>query len=235
MKLKVKVLSIILFITAILVIQLNSVTSARVFKSPSLGGATGLIATPTGHIGWGDADMAFDFGYHLVDDDNLDTTHIPKILFSFKRQFEAGFTYDTQEDDNQDFLLHTKFKFFDDSKKSAIAVGGNFQRLKIANKNYNAFQIYIAATFVSDFLNIPSETTVVLGKHFGDDPPVNNDNIDFSVGYDVNFIPKYLKNYVHWIIDFSKCDKLIHFHTDQFLHIFCKLFYAALISYGPLI
>ncbi len=203
MKLDVKAIAITLFITVPLVTQFNSMAFARAFKSPNLGGATGLIATPTGHIGWGDANMAIDMGYHLVNDDNRDTTHIPKVLFNFRNKFEAGFAYDTQEDDNEDILINAKFKFFDDKNKSAVAVGGNAQMLNMAGESYNAFQIYLAATFVSDFLNMPAETTVVLGKHFGDDPPVNNDDIDFSTGFDMNFFPQYLQNYVHWITEFA--------------------------------
>ncbi len=37
---------------------------------------------------------------------------------------------------------------------------------------------------------------------------------------------------VHWLIDFAKSEKWTTFHTDQFLHIFSKVAYVALIWLG---
>lgn len=36
----------------------------------------------------------------------------------------------------------------------------------------------------------------------------------------------------HCIIDFLKCERLIGFHSDQMLHLACKLGYAALLGAG---
>jgi hypothetical protein len=39
--------------------------------------------------------------------------------------------------------------------------------------------------------------------------------------------------FLHWLIDFGKCDKRYGFHTDQLLHICCKVAWAWLaISYA---
>ena len=34
---------------------------------------------------------------------------------------------------------------------------------------------------------------------------------------------------VHWIIDFAKCERWFGFHTDQFLHVLCKVIWVYLI------
>ncbi len=36
----------------------------------------------------------------------------------------------------------------------------------------------------------------------------------------------------HWIIDYCKCEDWIGFHTDQFLHIACKLLWFMLLGLG---
>ncbi|NCF13310.1 MAG: DUF3307 domain-containing protein [Verrucomicrobiaceae bacterium] len=38
--------------------------------------------------------------------------------------------------------------------------------------------------------------------------------------------------FLHWIIDFAKCENWAGFNTDQFLHYGCKIIYVALIYYG---
>ena len=35
---------------------------------------------------------------------------------------------------------------------------------------------------------------------------------------------------LHWIIDFAKCESWINFHTDQCLHILCKIAYVAVFA-----
>lgn len=32
---------------------------------------------------------------------------------------------------------------------------------------------------------------------------------------------------VHWVIDFAKCENWTGIHTDQFLHVMCKVLWAA--------
>jgi hypothetical protein len=37
---------------------------------------------------------------------------------------------------------------------------------------------------------------------------------------------------LHWVIDFTRCEKKIGFTTDQMLHVACKIVYAAVIGCG---
>jgi hypothetical protein len=37
---------------------------------------------------------------------------------------------------------------------------------------------------------------------------------------------------IHWFIDFIRCDNWISFSTDQLIHYFCKVVYAALLIWG---
>jgi hypothetical protein len=185
--------------------------SARAFKSQSIGGATGLIATPTGHVGWEDSDLAFDLGYHYIEDkDNFDNnTSIPKFSFTLFKKFEIGGTYDMQPDDaddknNKDALLHGKFQFHDGGGKSAVAIGGNYQMLEDSDIGYKAYQAYLAASYSGTFISdMSAETTIVIGKHWGDRKVVNKKDIDFSMGFDLDLLPSVFHGYVHWINDFS--------------------------------
>ena len=34
---------------------------------------------------------------------------------------------------------------------------------------------------------------------------------------------------LHWIIDFLKCEGITNFHTDQFLHVLCRILYVIII------
>lgn len=44
----------------------------------------------------------------------------------------------------------------------------------------------------------------------------------------------YIELIAHFIIDFSKCNKWINLHTDQFLHVTCKIFYVFYIFFEAL-
>jgi hypothetical protein len=37
---------------------------------------------------------------------------------------------------------------------------------------------------------------------------------------------------LHWLIDFAKCEGWTGFHTDQLLHVLCKIGYVAAIAYA---
>jgi hypothetical protein len=61
-------------------------------------------------------------------------------------------------------------------------------------------------TYAGTFLGMPAESTIVVGKTMGDDDKyyqADDKNIDFSMGFDLDFLPQFLKGYVHWISDFS--------------------------------
>jgi len=197
----------IIFFTAItsvfavsLLLSPTTVKSAP-FKSPSLGGTTGLISTPTAKTGWENAGMAVDLGYHYIGGGG--GSHIPKATIQLFGKFEAGAAYDIQDGDNQsDLLMHSKFNFYN-AGASALAIGGNLQLLNMGadGNNHTAGQVYLAVTYSGNFFSMPAETTVVLGKTFSEN--IGTSDIDFSMGFDLDFIPSVFKGYVHWINDFA--------------------------------
>lgn len=182
-------------IAAVLVPNLT----AQSLKGMSLNGQTGLIGIPSGRIGWErTSDFGFDLGYHAIIDD--DTTHIPKGSVSLFKLLEFSYAYDTQEDsDESDMIIGGKIQL--PTTRTAVAVGGNFQMIKINGEDENYQQIFLAATYPGDFFNMPAETTVVVGKTFGDNAP--DENIDFGMGFDLLLFPDIFQGYIHWINDFA--------------------------------
>lgn len=173
--------------------------SAQSLKGMSFNGATGLIAIPTGQIGWErTADFGFDLGYHAIIDE--ETAHIPKASISLFKLAEISFAYDTQfGDKNEDIILGGKIQL--PTKGTFVAIGANFQMLQTGGNDDNVTQIYLAATYPGNFFGMPSMTTVVVGKSFGD--PIPKSDIDFGMGFDLLLFPKVFQNYIHWVTDFA--------------------------------
>jgi hypothetical protein len=193
---------ILLFVFAVLIFGAGS-GFADTLKGMSLNGSTGLIGIPSGRIGWErTSDFGFDLGYHAIFDDDV-TTHIPKASVSLFKMLEAGFAYDTQgeENDDDDQIIHGKIQL-PIQRATAIAIGGNAQMISDAAGNEENYQqIYLAATYPGDFFNMPAETTVVVGKTFGENTV--DENIDFGMGFDLLLFPDVFQGYIHWINDFS--------------------------------
>lgn len=202
--------------TFVLVLFISLVSGnafAEAFKSPSFGGTTGLVSTPTANTGWEDAKIGLDVGYHYINNDNDDSSHIPKVTLQLFNIWELGVAFDLQDraaQDENDMILHTKINFYN-AGSSALAIGGNLQFIDMGrddgepNGGYADHgtygQLYMAVTYSGNFFSMPAETTLVVGKTFGDN--YDNSNIDFSMGFDLNLLPQYLKGYVHWINDFA--------------------------------
>jgi len=189
---------IVLFLAILLCAGMGSIT-AQSLKGMSLNGSTGLISIPTGQIGWErTANLAIDLGYHAVMDN--DTAHIPKASLSLFKLAEVSFAYDTQfGDDNEDIILGGKIQL--PTTGTFVAIGVNFQMLKQGGNDESVTQIYLAATYPGNFFGMPSMTTVVVGKSFGD--PIPKSDIDFGMGFDLLLFPKVFQNYIHWITDFA--------------------------------
>jgi hypothetical protein len=170
---------------------------AQSVKGMSFNGATGLVSIPTGKIGWEKSNFAIDLGYHAIISD--ETAHIPKIGVSLFKWVEASFAYDSQYGQkNEDMIITGKLGL--PTKGTSVAIGGNFQLLKHWDTDYNASQIYLAASYPATFFKMPAETTIVVGKTFTD---ANNSNIDFGMGFDLLLFPEIFERYVHWLIDFA--------------------------------
>jgi hypothetical protein len=148
-------------------------------------------------------------------------TSIPKIAVSLFKKAEIAIAYDTMDNwdnpvgDPYSVLLNGKFQFYKEGS-SAVAVGGSIQSIRdfpLGSKNasgkweydYTAGQLYVVATYSSDIFGMPTTTSVSFGKTFADKDyiGVENDDFDFAMGFEMNLFPEKLKNYVHWINDFS--------------------------------
>ncbi len=208
---RTKTLSLVLTacVLSLCVFAFGNNAHAVAFRSPSLGGATGLIMTPTARTGWEGANLGLDLGmgYTGLGDDSW----LPKATLQLFDRWELGAMYELlgEDGDNDqeqnDLYLHTKFRIFpwSGSSNSALAIGVNYQSLKYNDESYTAYQFYLAATYSGDFFGMPAETTIVFGKTLGDDEVVADDNWDFSMGFDLDLFPKVFQHYVHWINDFS--------------------------------
>lgn len=187
----------------IMMLSLRAVDAAAPMRSMTLGGATGLIAIPTARVAWETGNFGINFGYHNLDDDGRDNTHLPKASITLFNRLELGGTYDTQEENGEDTLFHAKLRFFPWSKGfsqggSSLAIGVNHQELK--GPDYTATQIYLAATNRGTFLGLPAETSFAVGKTITED---ENDDVDFGIGFNMALFPSVFRNYVNWIVEYG--------------------------------
>lgn len=166
-----KIVKSLIFVAAF--VMTGSAVFAEQFNSQSVGGATGLITTPTARISWDEkSTVGLDLGVHYLRDDNWGLT--PKATVSFLGKFELGGTFDWQERSKprdkkeNDMLIHGKFKFYD-GRNFALAVGTNFQIIDMRNDDTDAniMQLYIAGTYSTMlFCCIPADVTFAFGKTF---------------------------------------------------------------------
>jgi len=201
-----KKISLLLLIGFLLVAV--SASANTPVRSQSLNGATGLISTPTAHTGWDNSAFGLDLGVsYLNSDDHHTDTMIFKGTIQLIKGLEVGAAWDNQEGKkDRDILAHAKFRFHQD-KSTALAIGGNYQHLKSPwrgpdNESWHAEQIYLAATYNAQFFGLPSETTIVVGKSFGSHKYGKN-NIDFSMGFELDLLPSILGGRIRWITDFA--------------------------------
>ncbi len=174
-----------------------------VIRVPSVNGATGIITTPNALIGWKDAKVGIDCGYTFIFQRVGLVSHIPFVTLSLFDRVEFSSAFDIQGDGGFDFIINWKVKIFS-KENSSLALGGNYQNIRYYPDPPNvvhAGQAYIAFTFSHSFFTWPAVTTFVLGKTFGEG--YMDSNIDFSMGFELDFAPKAFKHHVFWINDFA--------------------------------
>ena len=44
-----------------------------------------------------------------------------------------------------------------------------------------------------------------------------------------SFVIGIMEFVLHWVIDFLKCEGITNFHTDQFLHVLCRILYVIIL------
>lgn len=201
-------------ILAVIVSLIIAVSGIPLFsqslKGLSLGGTTGLITTPTGRIGWEESsDLGLDLGYHFSTDRGFgENENLINAAVSMFKKIEAGLTFDLQSDyqsgeEASDIIFFGKFQIFNDGQ-SGMAIGANLQLLDFSSDvtDRTFSQVYLASTYSGDFMEIPASTTIVFGKTFDVDAGLN-DQIDFSMGFDMALFPQVFNGYVRWISEFS--------------------------------
>lgn len=192
----------------ITVLAAASVLPLSAYTSTNVAGQTGLIATPTARVVWeGDSSTVHvTTGYTYFN--NSSTYHVPQATIGLFGRWEIGGAYNVAEGtNNNDLLLHSKLRFSPWSGRgnSAMAVGGTYQSLN-SSPSYTAGQIYLAATYEAQFFGMEADTSIVLGKTFGDQ--TRNGDLDFSMGFDLNFFPSVFNGYVRWLNEIANYDFL---------------------------
>jgi len=175
--------------------------------STNVAGQTGLIATPTARIQWeGSSAPALTAGYTYFN--NNRSSHVPQVNVALFDRFELGGAFNAAEGtNNNDFLVHSKFRFSPWSGRgnSALALGGSYQNLN-SSPSTTAGQAYLAATYEAQFFGMEADTSVVIGKTFGS--TTRGGDIDFSMGFDLNFFPSVFNGYVRWLNELANYDFL---------------------------
>jgi hypothetical protein len=190
---------------------------AMAFSSPTIGGPTGVLTTPNAQIGWDGNDFALDGGFHYVKDDAGNVSRTPKINLSLFKCLELGFVDDMQAikgstTDDDDLIFHAKFRFYPlrTAGSSSLAIG--YKRFMLNYDDVEPYkrtnqQVYLVATYGGNFFNMPAETSLVFGKHWGKGPDGNpdyyKDLIDFSMSFDLDLFPSVFAGYVHSISEFA--------------------------------
>jgi len=206
---------IIVFTSLMLCAMIFTPAAFAQLRSQSMNGSTGLFSIPSGRIGWeGAGNLSFDFAYRAVINNYSGVAHIPSIGISLFNWVEISAAFDFQppfnitdennDIENNDMLMGIKVRL-PIAANTAIAVGGNFQIINLANDNhsYVSYQPYVAITYPGNFFSMRAETTVVFGKTFYSGGPDNDSNIDFGMGFDLILFPDVFGDTVHWIIDFA--------------------------------
>jgi hypothetical protein len=182
----------------------------KALNAMGLNGATGIYVVPTARIGFSDANMGFNAGYHTnlwkPSGGSTEMNHLVQANFSFLKMFEVSGTFDLQPKDVKgkdpnDVL--TGFKFQLPFGAVPVALGSSFQWRNLGRDHTNhwAFQVYGAVTYQADLFGWPSDTTLVVGHTFLEEG--GRSNVDFGVGFDLVVLPKYLKNFLHLLIDYA--------------------------------
>jgi hypothetical protein len=175
----------------------------------SLNGATGIYVVPTARIGFADAGMGFNAGYHTniykPGGGSTEMNHLVQANLSFLRMIEVSGTFDIQPKvmgpKPNDLILGAKVQLPFGSVP--IALGGNVQYRNLGRDRTDhwAFQIYGAVTYQADIFGWPAETSLVVGHTALEN--VSQSNIDFGMGFDLVVAPKQLGSFFHLLIDYA--------------------------------
>ncbi|MFA7672055.1 MAG: hypothetical protein WCY53_07375 [Sphaerochaetaceae bacterium] len=186
------------FILILLVIVSFNLFGAGFESNTTLSGINGYVVVPSALPAASGKDTSITTGYSAIFTLPSGFAHIPYIQFGFANNFEASAAVDITDD--ADLLVNAKWRFLHKGETS-VALGLNGQLLDMKGDLYVGGKIYVAATFSSTFITLPSKTTVMLGYSI-DKNSINSD-IDFGMGFQAPFFPKVFKEKVDFLIDFG--------------------------------
>lgn len=172
--------------------------SAPYEANASLAGSTGYIVLPSAFVATRANDTVITTGYSAIFNLPKGFAHIPYIQFGFAKNFEASAAVDITED--ADLIINAKWRFLQKGDTN-VALGLSGQLIDMKNELYFGGKIYVAASFNSTFITIPSKTTVLLGYSL-DKYSINSD-IDFGMAYQAPFFAKAFKEKLDFIIEFG--------------------------------
>ncbi|MDR2159540.1 MAG: hypothetical protein LBP23_05700 [Treponema sp.] len=206
----------ILFLVVPVLCAQNTGSQVPSLKGMTLNGATGLYTVPSARTGWErSADVGLDFGgsFNFFEHNGIIKAGLSLFKWveltgavdfqpmddHYPANTRAGLR-DSLDDDqfDNDLVFGAKVQF--PTGKTAVALGGNVQFLSRDEHWRPAGQIYVAATYGGSFFDWPAEVSAALGYTFTKE---SHKDIDFGMGFDMVLMPNVLKNFVHWVVDYS--------------------------------
>ncbi|RFU95576.1 hypothetical protein DYP60_03630 [Sphaerochaeta halotolerans] len=167
-----------------------------IFGSTTLGGSSGYIVVPSAEVAPSEVHSSVTTAYSATITSGK-VIHIPSILLSFSDTVESSFAVDIGND--IDLLLNGKWRFTK-RETTSFAAGVLAQVSGVSNTNKLSAQLYVASTFASSIMDLPSKTTLRLGYTFK--KPMTS-NIDFALGFQTPFFPEVFKEKVDFLLDFG--------------------------------
>ena len=167
-----------------------------IVASPSLGGMVGYVVVPSAEVVPSAKNPAVNTAYSATFTGSQ-AVHIPSLAISFSDRIETSFAVDIA--DNTDLLLGGKWRF-SKTTSSSYAAGVLLQLSDVTNTNKVAAQLYVASTFESSIMDLPSKTTILLGYTFKEQL---NSNIDFALAFQTPLLPDTFKGNVDLLLDFG--------------------------------
>lgn len=183
----------------LLIIMTASLFATTGEGSATLGGVNGYVVLPSAiPVKSTQESASITTGYNAVLEFPLTFSHIPYIQFGFKEDFEVSLAVDIAE--SADLLLNAKWRFIE-KETTSITFGVNGQMHDIGKDPLLfAAQTYIATSFSSNFIDLPSKTTILIGYTVKDNM---NTDIDFGMGFQAPLWEKVFKGKVDFLIDFG--------------------------------
>ena len=184
----------------ILVFLLIGMSFAPLFAgeagNTTLSGVNGYLVIPSAEPVYSGKTSSVTTGYSGIFSSSQ-FAHIPFLQVGFSDTYEIALAMDIAQ--KTDVLLNTKWRFSHKGETS-FALGVVGQLIDIADKKDFTTQLYLASTFSSSIMDLPSKTTVLVGYTLG---KTLTSDIDFGLAFQTPFLPDVFKKRVDFLLDFG--------------------------------